>query len=53
MVDYLDYLNHAQYTEKEVLELLKGLESEGMAEWRDGEWFYDKSYSKNDSSFIF
>ncbi|MDQ3817225.1 MAG: hypothetical protein M3247_08260 [Thermoproteota archaeon] len=53
IIDYLDALNHARYTEKEVLELLKGLEAEGIAKKKDGEWFYDKSYSKNDASFIF
>jgi transposase-like protein len=53
IINYLDALNHARYTEKEVLELLKGLQAEGIAKTKDGEWFYDKSYSKNDTSFIF
>src|SRR3954466_7664243 len=53
IIDYLDFLNHARYTAQEVLELLTGLETEGVAKWRDDEWLYDKSFSKNDSSFIF
>jgi transposase-like protein len=51
--DYLDALDHARYTEKEILELLKGLQAEGIAKTKDGEWFYDKSYSNDDASFIF
>src|SRR5205807_10667098 len=35
IIDYLDGLNHARYTEKEVLELLKGLEAEGIAKKED------------------
>jgi hypothetical protein len=53
MIEYLDYLDHSRYTEVEVLELLKSLDAEGIAEKKDDKWFYDKSYSRDDTSFIF
>jgi hypothetical protein len=53
IINHLDALNHARYTEDEVLELLEGLKAEGIAKEKDGKWFYDKSHSKNGASFIF
>jgi hypothetical protein len=53
IIYHLDALNHARYTEDEVLELLEGLKAEGIAKEKGGEWFYDKSHSKDGASFIF
>lgn len=53
IINHLDMLNHARYTEDEVLELLEGLKSEGIAKEKDGKWFYNMSHSKNGTSFIF
>jgi hypothetical protein len=53
IIDCLDYLNHARYTEPETLELLRGLQAEGIAKETNGEWFYDKTHSNDDRSFIF
>jgi len=53
IINHLDALNHARYTEDEVLELLEGLKAEGIAKEKDGKWFYDKRHSEDGASFIF
>jgi len=53
IINHLDALNHARYTEDEVLELLEGLKAEGLAKEMDGKWFYDNSHSMDGASFIF
>ncbi|MBV9927568.1 MAG: hypothetical protein JOZ96_21300 [Acidobacteria bacterium] len=53
IIDHLDYLNHARYTEDEVSELLNNLKAEGMAGEKDGRWFYARPQPDDGASFIF
>jgi len=53
LISYLDYLDHAIYTEAEILKALHDLRAEGIAREDSGLWLYDQAYSQNDTSFIF
>lgn len=53
MISYLDYLDHAVYSEPELLAVLRGLQVEGIALEAGGDWRYNPDHSRNDTSFIF
>lgn len=53
IISYLDYLDHTIYTDIEIIEVLKELVAEGIAQEQDGMWRYNLSYSQEDTSFIF
>ncbi|MBZ0319602.1 MAG: hypothetical protein K8L91_24540 [Anaerolineae bacterium] len=53
IIGYVDYLNHAVYTEAEIEIILNGLRAEGIAQEQAGVWSYNRAYSKDDTSFIF
>ena len=53
IINHLDALDHGRQTDEEVLELLEGLQAEGIAKEKDGKWFYDKSHSTDTANFIF
>lgn len=53
IIGYVDYLNHAVYTEAEIEPILNGLRAEGIAQEQAGVWSYNRGYSKDDTSFIF
>jgi hypothetical protein len=53
MQNMLDYLNHCLYSESEIVEMLEQLQTQGIAIHENGQWLYNKAYSKNDDSFIF
>ncbi|GIK65635.1 MAG: hypothetical protein BroJett018_34290 [Chloroflexota bacterium] len=53
IIGYVDYLNHAVYTEAEIEPILHGLREEGIAQEQAGVWSYNRAYSKDDTSFIF
>ncbi|MEO5930613.1 MAG: hypothetical protein ABIR47_11825 [Candidatus Kapaibacterium sp.] len=53
IIEHLDYLNHARYSEAEVTAILEGLRDAGIAATKDGRWFCDPSHSRNGTSFIF
>lgn len=53
MIPYLDYLNHAVYTEEEIVQGLQRLEEEGIAV-RDGNaWRYNRARLQGARPFIF
>lgn len=53
MIPLLDYLNHAIYTEEEILDVLRGLEAEGVA-IRDGNsWKYNQVRIESERPFVF
>jgi hypothetical protein len=49
----LDYLDHGLYTDREILKIVKQLETQGLVHDENGRWLYNKMYSKNDTGFIF
>lgn len=51
--DILDYLNHCLYSDAEIVEMLEELQAQGIAVDNNGQWLYNKAYSKDDTSFIF
>ena len=51
--DFLDYLNQCRYSEAEIVVMLEELPAQGLAIHENGAWLYDKSYSIDDTSFIF
>jgi hypothetical protein len=53
IIEHLDYLNHARYSEAEVAAILEGLRDAGIAATKDGRWFCDPSHSREGTSFIF
>jgi len=53
LIDNLDALNHARYSENEVMELLEGLRAEGKAAQKDGKWYYVPAHSTKGIVFFF
>lgn len=53
IIDYLDFLNHCRYSPEEVLEALRELESEGIAEQRGERWIYGRTPRAGSPSYIF
>ncbi|MDB5035805.1 MAG: hypothetical protein JWQ98_3046 [Chlorobi bacterium] len=53
IIEHLDYLNHARYSEAKVIAILEGLRIAGIAATEQGRWFCDPSHSRSGTSFIF
>lgn len=53
MIPLLDYLDHAIYSEEELLAVLRELETEGIAVRSGDVWSYDRSRLESDRPFVF